>query len=1120
MTATSSTSSTSSINATSSSSKRLSGLMSGLDTDTLVKELTAGTQAKIDKTMQDKQLAAWKQTSYRDVTSALQELQQKYFSSTTSSNSILSSSYFNTSSITNTSSFLNVSGNSTNAKNMMITGITQLARQASFSSSHKVSTEAITSSTTVKSEYTKSTLEGTSITINYGGTDYAITLDSDFSLNDPTDTNNLTKVKDALNAEIAANADLKDKVAFGVDSDGKIQLTTSDKNVYVKSGTSNLLSGLGLTADKTIIGTSSAPIQAGDAKISDFFNGTVASGSSLDLTIGSGSTAKTYTLELSSSVAIAAGSTDEIKASNAAALQTALQAAITSNPDLKNILKANVDDSGNVTLQTIGTAASEDLSVSGGSLNLVNGLGLTSSGATGTLTSAVNRDELVKTYLKDSLAGSTLTFSLDGVSKKITFDESKKDDYSTPAKLANYLQEKLNSAYGTGNVNVSTTAASGTDEDGTLSFQTKNTTSTFALTASDTTGILGSNGTLHIYAGETNRINTNKTLADLAGSLSTSLTTTDNGTYGITINGKDFTFKSTDTLATVISTINSDSDANVTISYSSTQDTFSIVADGGGKDSAVKITTLGNSNLATALFGTASSAPSTAAALTYDFTGQTKDSLDHKTITIAGITYEFTKDGKLTDSSHTGVDIGSTINAAGIASAFSTAAGLSGYRDTANGNLVTFTAIAAGSATAPTTDATGITAFTDGDETTNAALSYNFSGKSLSDLNGKTITLDGKTYEFTTASSLTNGNTAVTINAGSNGNDIAAAFRAAASLTGYDTSTGTITDGKVTFTAQTTGTKGSPVTTSDVAGTFTNGIDSDGDYTVTAGQNAIMTVSFDGNAADATTIERTENKFTLDDVNFELLKTTDSTVTQDTPITFSVKNETDDLYKKISDFVSDYNALLTLINGKVNESSKTDGTSYAPLTDAQKAEMTDDQITKWETNAKKGILQSDSILSTLSYNLRDAMSDTVSSIKSALYQIGIQEDDYDQYGKLTIDEDKLKDALSNNEDTVASLFTSSDGIAARLQTVINRNINTDIGADGTLIQKAGISTRTYDTSTIAQQITDYNKRIEDLKDQLETEQDLYYAKFTKLESYLSTMNAQSSLFTSSSSSDS
>ena len=990
---TSSTSSTSSTSATTtSSSRRYTGLISGLDVDTLVKNLSKGTQTKIDRLTQKKQLASWRQTSYREVTTALQEFQDKYFK-TSSSSCISNTDFFQTTSISNSSSYLNVSGNSTNASKMVITGISQLAVQANFNSNHKVSNETVSSMAAVSDYYTKSSIAGNTVTVNYGGTDYALTLDSDFLLSDTnSDTTNVNNVIAELNSEISANSSLSGKLSFSYDGTNvKLSSTDGTTNLYVKSGSSNLLSGLGLTASTT--GTTL--VTGGTTQVKDFFNSTLAAGSALDITIDG----TAYTLEIASDTTFAANATTDTISST---LQTALQTAISNNSDLKGKLTATVTG-GVVTL----SAASGTVAVTGGSQNLLDGLGLTTSSAGSSITGTVSRDSLVKTDLDYALAGSTMTFSLDGVSKTITFAESDKTQYSTADGLKTYLQTKLNNVYGSGSVVV------GTDS-GKLTFNAANATSTFTVSSCDNSGILGSEGILHIYSGESNRLNTNKTLEDLASNWNTGLTAGSDGTYGITVNGKAFIFKATDTLATVISTINGDSDANVTIAYSSTLDTFSVTADGGGANSKADIsdTSASTGNLAEVLFGTKSTQTATAATLTYDFSGQDKTTLDNKTITLNGITYEFTGDGTLSDVSHTAIDISATTSSTGIASAFSAAVNLTGYKDTTSNNIVTFT-------------------------------------------------------------------------------------------------------------ATTTGAKTAPTASGDVTGTFTNGINQNSDYTVTTGQDAILTMSFDGNKSDATTITRSENKFTLDEVNFELLKadSTGSTVNEDNPITFTQKSEVDDLYKKLSSFIDDYNAVIKLVSGKVNESTKTDGTTYAPLTDDQRSEMSETEITKWETYAKKGILQSDSLLTSLNDDLRSAMANAVTSVKSSLVAIGIDEGDYDEYGKLTVTESDLKDALTNNAETVKNLFTNSDdGIAKRLTDILTANINTSIGDDGLLIQKAGTSSRNYDTSALGTEMSDYTDKISDLKDQLEDEQDRYYKKFTALETYMSTMNAQASLFTSSSSS--
>jgi len=782
MRATNSTSSASSINATSTSSKRMSGLISGLDTDTLVKQLTSGTQSKIDKQMQSKQIALWKQQSYRQVTTALSDFKAKYFSSSTSSANISSANFFNSTSINNTSSFLNISGNASVAKNMVVTSISQLAQQASFVSNHNVSNETIGTGT-ISSTWAKSLVSGNSLTINYDGKDYAVKVNSDFAFSSTDPAENTKALAAELNAQIAKTDGLKGNVKF--DNNGQLSKTgTSTADIIVSAGSTNLLKGLGLTVG-------------------------------------------------------ASGST----------------------------------------------------SITGG---------------------PIVPDSLFTTQaLADSLSGSTVTFSLNGLTKNITFKETDKSLYSDVTKLKTYLQNGLNSAFGTGKIEVD--KPNGTDDSGTLSFKMTDkfdtdgkvieSTDVLSIASSDVSGILGANGALHVYAGESNRINTNKTFADVQVNLKDAdkftldsyadpkQTTGDFDAYGLTVNGKKFTFKSTDTIANIISTVNNDADANVTLSYSETNNTFSVTSKSGGSTSKVDIA---DSGLAKALFGS--------------------------------------------------------------------------------------------------------------------------------------------------------------------------------------------------------------------AGT---------DYTVQTGQDAKLKVSFDGNAANAVDIVRSDNKFTLDGVNFSLLGKTDATVTADTPIKFTVDNKTDDLYTKIKGFVDDYNALIVLANGKVSESKPTDA-SYPPLTDAQKADMTDAQITAWETNAKKGLLKGDSILNSLSLDLRHSMTDMIDSMKSSLYDIGISSpaNDYAANGKLTIDETKLKNALNNDPDKVSSLFTGTDGVATRMQAVIDRNIKTT-GGDGILIAKAGVENSTkVDTSSITKSLAEYDTQIKNLKALMETQQEQYYAKFTKLEQYLSTMNSQSNIFTS------
>src|SRR5690554_6788771 len=79
----------------SSVNKGFGGLMSGLDTDELVKQMTAVTRNKINRQYQAKQKLLYRQEAYREVSKKLLAFSDKYFSfAAGSKTNILSPSFF------------------------------------------------------------------------------------------------------------------------------------------------------------------------------------------------------------------------------------------------------------------------------------------------------------------------------------------------------------------------------------------------------------------------------------------------------------------------------------------------------------------------------------------------------------------------------------------------------------------------------------------------------------------------------------------------------------------------------------------------------------------------------------------------------------------------------------------------------------------------------------------------------------------------------------------------------------------------------------------------------------------------------------------------------------------
>ncbi len=170
-------------------------------------------------------------------------------------------------------------------------------------------------------------------------------------------------------------------------------------------------------------------------------------------------------------------------------------------------------------------------------------------------------------------------------------------------------------------------------------------------------------------------------------------------------------------------------------------------------------------------------------------------------------------------------------------------------------------------------------------------------------------------------------------------------------------------------------------------------------YTTVTATNAVIDI--DGQTATRSTNSMTDviQGITLDLQASQLLA--------DSPVTVNVNLDNTAINKTITDFVSAYNALRTTTSSL----SKYGGTS---------------------TGATNGALIGDSTLLNITGNLRQDTSNTVSSATSnynSLAMIGIS---IDKTGVMSLDSSKLSAALSANLSAVSDVFSSSNGVATRL----------------------------------------------------------------------------------------
>ncbi len=306
-----------------------------------------------------------------------------------------------------------------------------------------------------------------------------------------------------------------------------------------------------------------------------------------------------------------------------------------------------------------------------------------------------------------------------------------------------------------------------------------------------------------------------------------------------------------------------------------------------------------------------------------------------------------------------------------------------------------------------------------------------------------------------------------------------------------------ITD-KFTLTSKTSG-MGDNIVVADTSGLMASlGLIGDGAVT-TDGLNAELTVN--GQA-----IVRTSNSIEVDGVKIELLEKSDDA------ITIASKADSTSLKDTIKSFVTDYNNMIEMMNKLVKENADSD---YPPLTDDQKADMSEKEIENWETKAKIGLLQNDSILKGITSKMQSMIYGSAVSGGISLNDMGITSAGYSENGKLKIDEAKLTTALETKGSAIQELFTTENtGIAQQLNEIINGAAKTTgaKGSRGSLIEMAGYESTLSDTeNSITDSVTKTNKSITELKTKLKTEETYYWGKFSALETALQQLNSQSSI---------
>ena len=277
------------------------------------------------------------------------------------------------------------------------------------------------------------------------------------------------------------------------------------------------------------------------------------------------------------------------------------------------------------------------------------------------------------------------------------------------------------------------------------------------------------------------------------------------------------------------------------------------------------------------------------------------------------------------------------------------------------------------------------------------------------------------------------------------------------------------------------------------------------------GSDAVMYVNGAKYTGDSNTFSINGMTFTATGVTGE-----DYDPTESNAVTATVNTDTQGIYDKVKDFLTQYNALINEMAKLYNaESSK----GYEPLTDEEKDSLSDTEVEKWEAKIKDSLLRRDDTLSGLITAMTGAMSKGVEVNGETLYlsTFGIKtlgyfnapknegyayhidgdEDDANTSGN----EDKLMKAITEEPDKVLDFIK---GLASNLYSTVSDKMKaTTLSSSYTV----------YNDKEMASEYSDYTSTIKKWQEKLEQQEDYYYKKFAAMETALSKLNSQTSSLT-------
>lgn len=267
----------------------------------------------------------------------------------------------------------------------------------------------------------------------------------------------------------------------------------------------------------------------------------------------------------------------------------------------------------------------------------------------------------------------------------------------------------------------------------------------------------------------------------------------------------------------------------------------------------------------------------------------------------------------------------------------------------------------------------------------------------------------------------------------------------------------------------------------------------------------------------------TTNDFAINGLNVSVTGVTDnvtdpenvdlSTLDDRTAITITTTTDSQGIYDKVKDFLTEYNNIINEITKLYNADS---AGSYEPLTDDEKDKMSDTEIEKWETKIKDSLLRRDNSLSSIMNSMMTAMSSSIeiNGKSYALSSFGIQTLGYlnaaeNEQNAYHIDGDEDDENTSGNKDKLMAAITSDPDSVVEFMKQLSSKL---YKAMDDQMQSSSLRSRykIYNDKELNKEYSNLTKTIKQWESKVSDKEDYYYKKFSNMETALSKLQSQTS----------